>query len=922
MEKRKDKVKCSWMLFVLVVLFLPDGLPKAAIAKATGPDSPPSGITRGQTAIDALGEHLPGVAARYGKSAEKLTQLFLQNSDLWVDSAMNLLYACGVELPQEAGPPQTSEQTTANSIVPYDQTFSLHSLAGSSRVIHLDFDGHTTSGTPWNTNYNNGQDIISLPYDIDNDTSSFSDTELERIQNIWARVAEDFVIYNIDVTTEDPGVEALRKSSASDDYYGIRVVISPSSSWYGNAGGVAYVGSFDLSSDRPCFVFSDKLGNGGEKYVAEACSHEIGHTLGLYHDGITNGTQYYQGHGDWAPIMGNGYYRPITQWSKGEYDAANNQEDDLAIMLTQGARYLADDHGPDTATATPVLLGSGGIDATGIVEKSTDVDVFSFATGAGEISIVIDPTYFSPNLDIGADLYDSLGGLIVSSDPLGLAASLTTTLSAGTYYLHITGVGTGDPSTGYSDYASLGQYFIAGTVIDPGNQNPPTFMSEPVVEADATEDAAYTATIADDATDLDGDALIFSKVSGPAWLSVATDGVLTGTSANGNVGINSWTVQVADGRGGVDQATLQITVINTNDAPSFTNDPIIEADATMGSLYTGAIAGDATDPDAGDSLSFSAVSGPAWLAVSADGSLSGIPAAGDVGPNSWTVQVNDIIGETDQTTLRITVLDPDAPVDDVTNGDIPVRGSVAGNHTATQSSDNNYQAITEIESGGKPSKRRSYLEHEWTIDVTGGNKATFHVQAHRSANGEGDNFVFAYSTDNVTYSNMVTVTKDDDDDSYQTFALPAGTAGTVYIRVTDTDRTRGNRSLDTLYVDHIFIRSETSGDPDPVCTPASCHVQSILCGTAPGGKGQKYGRVTVTIHSDCGTPVQGASVSGDFTGDFNETVSGGVSTDANGQAVFTTLLSTKRPTYSFCVNGVQHAPTYEPLDNIVNCAGY
>ena len=58
---------------------------------------------------------------------------------------------------------------------------------------------------------------------------------------------------------------------------------------------------------------------------------------------------------------------------------------------------------------------------------------------------------------------------------------------------------------------------------------------------------------------MDSDPLTFSKVSGPAWLSVASDGTLSGTPLNENVGLNSWTVQVSDG---VDSsiATLEITV--------------------------------------------------------------------------------------------------------------------------------------------------------------------------------------------------------------------------------------------------------------------------------------------------------------------------------------------------------------------------
>src|SRR5207249_904895 len=109
------------------------------------------------------------------------------------------------------------------------------------------------------------------------------------------------------------------------------------------------------------------------KYIAEAVSHEVGHTLGLNHDG-TSTVGYYSGQGNWAPIMGVGYYHEVTQWSKGEYADANNTQDDLAII--QGyISYRADDHGNTIGTATP--LTGPDISASGVIEKSTDVDMWS-----------------------------------------------------------------------------------------------------------------------------------------------------------------------------------------------------------------------------------------------------------------------------------------------------------------------------------------------------------------------------------------------------------------------------------------------------------------------------------------------------------------------------------------------------------------
>lgn len=360
----------------------------------------------------------------------------------------------------------------------YSDTFLLHSNPGANHTIYLDFDGHTTSGTAWNNNFNGGADFVTPEYNPDG-VAGFSNSELLAIQKIWQRVTEDFVPFDVNVTTEAPAdVNDLVKSGSGDTRWGVRVAIGGSShDWYGNgAGGVAYIGSFNWNTDTPTYVFPDQLGNGYEKYVAEAASHEAGHTLGLRHDG-TSTQGYYSGHGSgetaWAPIMGVGYYNNLSQWSRGEYADADRQEDDLAILTSQnGFGYRADDYGDSNPSASAAnLVTSTTIDAAGIIETSADVDVFSFTTGAGTVSIDVQEFEIGPNLDILAELYDSSGSLVTSANPADfLDAQLSASVSAGTYYLHVSGVGKGDPATiGYSDYGSLGQYSFTGTIVDPGS---------------------------------------------------------------------------------------------------------------------------------------------------------------------------------------------------------------------------------------------------------------------------------------------------------------------------------------------------------------------------------------------------------------------------------------------------------------------
>lgn len=428
------------------------------------------GLARGQAAINRLGNRLPAVASKHGKSADELRRLFLEDSTLHVDETEQLLY---VDDATEGTQLTAGESPTVSAAAPfpYSQTFQLHSRPGSNRVIYLDFDGHVTSNTAWNTNYTNGQPINSAPFSIDADPTTFNQQEQDAIQYIWQRVAEDYAPFDVDVTTQDPGDAAIFRSSSSDLQYGTRAVVSPTNFTGNNIGGIAYVGVFNAvgTSYKPAFVMTGGLGN-SEKNIAEAASHEVGHNLNLSHDG-TPTAGYYSGHGDWAPIMGVGYYKNVTQWSKGEYPGANQLQDDLAVMQTYGVSLIADDHGNTNAAAT--VLSGTNINASGLITTRTDVDVFKFSTGSGNVTINLNPAPRGGNLDIQAKISDANGNVLATSDPAGLSASFNQFLSAGVYYLTIDGVGAGDLTTGYSDYASIGQYSIAGTLVASDTQPQP-----------------------------------------------------------------------------------------------------------------------------------------------------------------------------------------------------------------------------------------------------------------------------------------------------------------------------------------------------------------------------------------------------------------------------------------------------------------
>jgi PKD repeat protein len=522
----------------------------------------PPGVNhrRGQAAIDHLASRLPAVAAQHNVAAARLRELFLTDPYIAVDEADNLLFIDEF-VPEQAEVPSGGAAAAVTAALTAAETFQLHSLPGSTKVLLLDFDGHTTAGTPWNNSF--GATIASAPYTIDGDPA-FSSTELERIHYIWQRVAEDFLPYGVDVTTQDPGAEALRKYGTNDAAWGQRVVISPSN-WYNvGAGGVAYIGSFNWSTDTPCFVFSAQLGTGNEKYTAEAITHEAGHTVGLYHDGVTGGDAYYRGHQGWAPIMGVGYYQDLVQWSKGEYPGANNTEDDLAIMTGYGFSVRPDDHADTATDATPlVVTNSTSVSGYGIIERPDDNDRFSFMTGAGTIVLNVTGAARSPNLDIRAELYDSGGTLVASASPsTSLGASISWYASAGTYTLLVDGAGKGDLVAGYSDYGSLGQYTISGTIVNPGVAQPPVAVATASM---ATGRAPLTVQFTGDASyDPDGEIASYSWNFG--------DGTAVDATANPphtylNKGVFTAVLTVMDGSNWPDSASVTVTVIGPPEAP-------------------------------------------------------------------------------------------------------------------------------------------------------------------------------------------------------------------------------------------------------------------------------------------------------------------------------------------------------------------
>jgi len=333
----------------------------------------------------------------------------------------------------------------------------LNSLPTANATILLSFDGHDVNSSMWNY----GIPFSCMP-------AAMTDVQITEAFN---RVAEDFRPFNINVTTD------LTKFLAAPLSQRVRIIVTPTSAWYAGVAGIAYVTSFTWGDDTPAFVFSDRLVN-DPKRVAEAISHETGHTLGLYHQAsydanCTLTSSYSTGIGtgvtSWGPIMGNAASKNVTQWNNGATpNGCTFLQDNLSIITTtNGFGYRTDDHADDYRSASTVSITSSSFSQSGIISTSTDVDFFNITLASdGNLKISASPYSVGPdfsgaNLDIKLMLYNDKGNIISTHDvPSTLEIIIDTLLYAGQYYIQIDGTGN---INNENDYGSLGEYTIAGS---------------------------------------------------------------------------------------------------------------------------------------------------------------------------------------------------------------------------------------------------------------------------------------------------------------------------------------------------------------------------------------------------------------------------------------------------------------------------
>lgn len=416
------------------------------------PDSSLSGFSIRRQGAKVTGE-VRQYSTRKAYKIEGWTFGEIEITEVPLDTVLCVGYPVRAPL---AGPPSPSAAPVAKAPP------ILESNPDAPFVLLIDFDGYKNFRDP---GWEGGRTMTFDPAKLNE----------QQMAQAWAAVAEDFRFLNINVTTSE---EVFLNTPPSKR---VRCVVTPTNFAPGS-GGLALIGTFgsvdnartDVSA--VCFSFN----NDNPKVVADTISHEVGHTLGLGHDGTKNPNgstkdDYFGGHNGWAPIMGAGYSAPVTQWSKGEYLNANNTEDDLQIMARKAnIGFVADDASDAIDGADNIYAPTGTVEQTGVISTTTDVDVFRLPLDGGTLNITASPAEFSPDLKIQLVLVNEKGKEIIASDNTTseLSAKLRkANLPKGKYYLFVRNSGYGDPLTnGYSTYGSLGSYTISGTI--PGQSFP------------------------------------------------------------------------------------------------------------------------------------------------------------------------------------------------------------------------------------------------------------------------------------------------------------------------------------------------------------------------------------------------------------------------------------------------------------------
>ncbi|AFY50369.1 RHS repeat-associated core domain protein [Nostoc sp. PCC 7524] len=145
-----------------------------------------------------------------------------------------------------------------------------------------------------------------------------------------------------------------------------------------------------------------------------------------------------------------------------------------------------------------------------------------------------------------------------------------------------------------------------------GINTPPQIISTPITKAAQNQDYTYQVV----ANDPENDALVYSLGAKPVGMAIdAKTGLIRWTPAANQIGLQQVEVFVRDTQGGMSQQTYSLEVVAAaiNHAPNITSSPIFLANVGGTESYQYQVL--ATDPNAGDTLTYQLLQAPTGMAV-------------------------------------------------------------------------------------------------------------------------------------------------------------------------------------------------------------------------------------------------------------------------------------------------------------------
>lgn len=312
----------------------------------------------------------------------------------------------------------------------------------------------------------------------------------------------------------------------------------------------------------------------------------------------------------------------------------------LGAAIADAARGLGDVDGPNVQNA-PIARD----DAFAVNEDQT---------------LAIEPASLLRN-DVDYD-GQALTPTIVSGPTSG-----TLTLAGGTYRYTPNADFSGSDSFTYraGDGALASNPATARITVAPVADRPSAVADSISTLEDTPVRIGAAALLANDTDPDAGDTkTIVSVGSGVAGSVALAGGFVTFTPAANFFGDASFVYTMRDSAGLTSSATVSVTVVRANDAPTARADTFLATEDTIASISTASLLANDTDPDAGDALTVVAVGGASHGRVVLSGGFARFtPDADYSGTAGFTYVVRDSAGE--QSTGAVTlIVSPvnDAPV--------------------------------------------------------------------------------------------------------------------------------------------------------------------------------------------------------------------------------------------------------------------